>query len=553
MIREKLIAISKQSACRDTPAVVGAAKMTRIETLQELLNSLKLTFAEYLLALRSSISHVTVFLERKWNELFINNYNRHMYLLNGFNMDIQYVTDAYGCGSYLCAYLLKTRPLNNELMRAAFYEASHGGNQNMRQRLMSVASKVTNGTCASMQECNMNVLGARVTDCSRSFVFANTFTSDKRYLLLRNEETLRMQRANAQVYVYSQQQKYEARPAANMHECFAYFCCYYDFVSKTAAEKRRKYGTSSTLLPIEDQDEDEPQAETVESLRRAVLDEAGEDEEAEEEEDEFDPSLLVDNNINSRASENTAAGAENSNARRAPDQQPYTDSARERVECEERREDLVPLHMPPNQFNGSRQLIGYARKRTQPAILRSCHFRLSKNAAEYYREQLYLYWPWNKEADIEKNENHAELFLSKASTIARNRALFECPGTEEFEEVCARLEQEIRTKFKQMCETQMAELNAVQRRRAEAEALRVTSTTYYDRDSQTGEQVITVEREAPERLPHMSQEEANEEATGMLVPANEDLNTRRVNALAERVPMQVREFVTGELTSMNEV
>jgi hypothetical protein len=235
MIRDRLTLIDKEGS------------LSSIKTEAELLAALEITREEYVLAIRTSIRNVTVFLKRTYRELMVNNYNKLIYLVHQYNMDIQFVTDAYGCGAYLMSYLLKTRPLYNEILRKAFSDARRG-NHTLQQRLMRISSQFTNATQSSLQECIMNLLGARLTDASRETVFVNTFPPNERYLLLRSDDVLQMQSKGQQVYALSQQQKYSARPmrrrsqpdaTAIEHDmtdvCFAYFCTHYDYVSKSEA------------------------------------------------------------------------------------------------------------------------------------------------------------------------------------------------------------------------------------------------------------------------------------------------------------------------------
>ena len=57
-------------------------------TFDELLYELKISEADYILALRSSLNSPTIFLKRRADELRINNYNTSCLLAWRANMDI---------------------------------------------------------------------------------------------------------------------------------------------------------------------------------------------------------------------------------------------------------------------------------------------------------------------------------------------------------------------------------------------------------------------------------------------------------------------------------
>ena len=95
--------------------------MTRINDLKEgkditfdkCLEKLGVSEHQYILAIRSSLNCLTIFLKRSPNELRINNYNPGDLLAWRANMDIQFVLDVYACAMYIVLYVSKAQKAGN--------------------------------------------------------------------------------------------------------------------------------------------------------------------------------------------------------------------------------------------------------------------------------------------------------------------------------------------------------------------------------------------------------------------------------------------------------
>ena len=86
-------------------------------SFEQLLLDVKITEANYLLAIRSSLHAPSVFLKRTPNELRVNNYNAPCLTAWRANMDIQFVLDVYACAVYIVNYISKAQKGMSELLR----------------------------------------------------------------------------------------------------------------------------------------------------------------------------------------------------------------------------------------------------------------------------------------------------------------------------------------------------------------------------------------------------------------------------------------------------
>lgn len=80
------------------------------------LDYLEISEEDYILAIRTSIGKPTLFLKRKFWEMSINGYGRHMSELWNANTDVQIVLQHYEAVTYICCYLTKLQKGVCELM-----------------------------------------------------------------------------------------------------------------------------------------------------------------------------------------------------------------------------------------------------------------------------------------------------------------------------------------------------------------------------------------------------------------------------------------------------
>ena len=135
----------------------------------QLLVNLKVTEQKYLLAIRSSLQAPTIFLERKPNELRVNNYNAACLSAWRANMDIQFVLDVYACAMYIVSYISKAQKRMSELLRTACEEARRG-NSSIKQQVRGIGNKFLNNVEISAQEAVYIVLQLPMRKSSRQVV-----------------------------------------------------------------------------------------------------------------------------------------------------------------------------------------------------------------------------------------------------------------------------------------------------------------------------------------------------------------------------------------------
>ena len=99
---------------------------------EEFLARLKLTFDEYILAIRSSLKSTTIFLKRTPSEIRVNAYNPALMKAWRANMDIQFVTNVYACAMYIASYATKSQRGMSEMLRKAADEAKLNDGNNIR-------------------------------------------------------------------------------------------------------------------------------------------------------------------------------------------------------------------------------------------------------------------------------------------------------------------------------------------------------------------------------------------------------------------------------------
>ena len=78
-------------------------------TFDQLLTNLEVSEKDYILAIRSSLNRPTIFLERKPNELRVNNYNPAYLSAWRANMDVQFILDVYACAMYIVSFISKAQ------------------------------------------------------------------------------------------------------------------------------------------------------------------------------------------------------------------------------------------------------------------------------------------------------------------------------------------------------------------------------------------------------------------------------------------------------------
>ena len=392
-IREKLVEISK------------LGDKSKIKTLDELLRKMRISQDEYLMSIRASIKTITVFLRRQYNELMINNYMPEVYVRHRGNMDIQYVTDAYGAAVYVSAYMLKSNAVMSVLLKRAIFDINRGV-MSLRSKFNAVASKFSNSNEISAQECAYQILSMRVSKASRQVLFVNTMPPDERYGMLKERAQLEAQKSDSP-FCPTLLDYYVARPDSMESMCLAEFAANYDYLSITRYNLlvKDKMPRSSQYAAVYNENENADQEK--ESSQQSSDDD---DEEDGDEEDE-------------RAGTNKGA----------------LDQADKYVKLKKN--------------------LGYMRKRAStPKILRSRRYNVNKDPANYAREQIMLYMPWRSEEE-ELFGDAQNYFKHHTALIRVNRLPYEHTSTEDFELACEYFDQQLQDQYEETNERERLRFN----------------------------------------------------------------------------------------------
>ncbi|XP_072047334.1 uncharacterized protein [Amphiura filiformis] len=174
-------------------------------------------------ALETLSKRQTMYLKRRLEDQWINNYNPDLIRCWNGNMDIQYVLDPYACVMYIVSYITKSEREMGDLLRNAQREIAQGNND-VVQQLRKLGS-------IYLQNREVSVMGAIYLICSmplrnstRKVMFLQTALDGQRISL-----PLKQLQENAgnseQVWQTTQIEKYLDRPSTPKYNnmCMATF------------------------------------------------------------------------------------------------------------------------------------------------------------------------------------------------------------------------------------------------------------------------------------------------------------------------------------------
>jgi hypothetical protein len=191
------------------------------------------------------------------------------------NMDIQFITDPYGCAVYVTNYMCKSNANASTIVKKAIKELNANRNVSIRERLMTLASKFTNCAEVSAPECVYTLLSMSVSRCSREMIYINTFPIKDRLLMLQEYKILKDKHADStDVYKKTLHEYYQARPKTTDFEkmCMAEFAGFYEFISNARYDqimqkKMPKYQPDLDDAHDDDETGDEVDNHNVNNLR----------------------------------------------------------------------------------------------------------------------------------------------------------------------------------------------------------------------------------------------------------------------------------------------
>ena len=216
-------------------------------TFAAFLHHIRLSYHEYIAAVRYSIGRPTVFLRRTLSQIRINAYNIHLLKAWRANMDIQFVLDVYACATYIASYLLKSQKGMSELLRTACQEV-RDGNLSIKQSLRTIGNKFVNSHEMSAQEACYLLQQLPFRKASGQIIFVNTSPpADRVTLLIPNHVLATLHPDSEDVSQPGLLSYYATRPAEFATLTLAEFATEYDVIHPTK-QPRRSQKLAATQL-----------------------------------------------------------------------------------------------------------------------------------------------------------------------------------------------------------------------------------------------------------------------------------------------------------------
>lgn len=156
-----------------------------VMSFSDFLKELEMDLHTYLLAVRSSLCSPKIFLKRLPCETRVNNYNTIALKCWEANMDIQFILDPYACVSYIVSYISKRQRGLSNLLHQACKEA-RSSESDIRQQVRKIGNQFLSHVEIGAQEAVYLVLQMPLRKCTRSVVFIDTNSAEKRVALLKS-------------------------------------------------------------------------------------------------------------------------------------------------------------------------------------------------------------------------------------------------------------------------------------------------------------------------------------------------------------------------------
>ena len=309
----------------------------------DILQKAEITQAEFENYLAKVSQKQNIYLKRRVQDQWINNYNPHLIRCWNGNMDIQYVLDPYACAMYIVSYITKAEREMGDLLKNAQKEHSEG-NHDATKQLRKLGS-------VYLQNREISVMGAVYLICSmplkestRSVIFLQTDLDGQKISL-----PLKQLEANAgkseQVWMPTQIEKYVNRPKSTKYNnmCMAkFFSDHYQVSNK--ADK-------ASTDPDDDSD-----------------DETDNDTDDEQQDDKHTQQRCANDVNGNNQQQNTAVS----------NQYPQTSQQRQRIE---------PISLQNSNVKMRERTKG------KPAVIRYPRVSIKKDSERYHMNMLRLYLP----------------------------------------------------------------------------------------------------------------------------------------------------------------
>ncbi|XP_072046834.1 uncharacterized protein [Amphiura filiformis] len=205
----------------------------------------------------------TMYLKRRVQDQWVNNYNPHLIRCWNGNMDIQYVLDPYAAAMYMLSYITKSEREMGDLLKRAQKEAAEGNDD--------AVSELRKLGTVYLQHREISVMGAIYLVCSmplkkstRNIIFLQTDMNGQKLSLPLNQLQENAGKSE-QVWMTSQIEKYIGRPKTAKYNnmCMATFFSSHYQVSSKSDNINANEETDDETDSDESSDEEETHSEAM--------------------------------------------------------------------------------------------------------------------------------------------------------------------------------------------------------------------------------------------------------------------------------------------------
>lgn len=229
-----LVELPKDDACYKRVKELAKNIQTTLQSLPEQIKSFKdflemcnVTYADYILAIRSTLKRPKVILRRSPKDIYINSFSKKILELHRANMDIQYILDPFACAVYIVDYINKADKGMSRLLRAAVEEAKKG-KSSVREFLRSISNVFLNASEISAQEATYCLVSLPLSRASEAEIYLNTSLPQERVHILKSLREIRnMDENSSDIFQNSIIDYYAKRPSALEDISLAYFSAYF--------------------------------------------------------------------------------------------------------------------------------------------------------------------------------------------------------------------------------------------------------------------------------------------------------------------------------------
>ncbi len=238
----------------------------------EILRKTNITHSQFQECLTTLAKRNTVYLKRRVQDQWVNNYNPHLIRCWNGNMDIQYILDPFAATMYMLSYLTKSEREMGDLLRNAQREARQG-NEDALTELRKLGS-------VYLQHREVSVMGAIYLVCSmplkqssRNVVFVQTDVHGQKISL-----PLRQLQENAgnseEVWMTSQIEKYIGRPRTARYKNMSmakFYSTHYQVSSKSDTHPENQSDNESDNEQSENEQNDSSSQKTQKKNSRKTM------------------------------------------------------------------------------------------------------------------------------------------------------------------------------------------------------------------------------------------------------------------------------------------